>query len=156
MSETVSKEMLLLLAEYANSGDFGRNELEKKNPHINFRELIKDADLVRKAKEARLADSAAKARNIGASVSSQVGNIWIGILALVSWIFFVIAVIGGIYSALFLYEIFGGGVAFVIFLISTATAFIILAVIMVFLTMAKDISRTAKDTAEIKEILKNK
>ena len=151
MPETVSKEVLLLLAEYANSDDFGRRELEKKNPHIDFKKLVADTDLVRRAKWEEN-----EAGNTPTTANSRSGNNWISVLEISAGFFVIVSIIAGIASAVFAAEIFGGAIAFVIFIVSAASAFIVLSAIMVFLTMAKDISRTAKDTAEIKEILKSK
>jgi len=42
MSEIRSKQTDALLKEYMNSGDFGKKNMEKKYPHINFKELLKE------------------------------------------------------------------------------------------------------------------
>ena len=154
MSETVSKEVLLLLAEYENSDFFARGKLARKNPRIDFEKLMADTDLVERAKALKKVEP--EVGNAPTVANSRSGNNWIGILEGVIWIFFFISIVASIASAIFAADIFGGAIAFVIFIVSAASAFILLAVIMVFLTMAKDISRTAKDTAEIKEILKGK
>ena len=90
------------------------------------------------------------------SSQSHGGNVWTKTLETVAWVIFGVTIVGGIISAVLLADSAGGGVAFIVFLVSTASAFIVLAVVMVFLQMAKDVSSTAKDIAEIKIIFKSR
>jgi uncharacterized membrane protein len=143
-------EIIRLVEEYAKSDESTRGILEKKHPHINYKGLMADANVMQRVREAKELDGIHIAQN------SQDGNIWISVLEVVAWLLFIVTIAGGIFGAVSLSEITGGGFAFLIFLISAISALIILSAIMVSLTLAKDISRTAKDTAEIKEILKNK
>jgi hypothetical protein len=159
MSEIKSKGLINLVREYADAHEFYKSHLEEENPHVNFKELMANPDFMQEVEKTRPMPSVQP--NTGATANlhsrnTQGGNNWIGFLEIAAWISFLITVVSGIISAVSLSEIFGGGIAFVVFLVMVASAFLILSVIMVFLTTAKDISRTAKDTAEIKEILKNK
>jgi len=83
-------------------------------------------------------------------------NIWANFLEKIAWLAFGSTIVGGIYSAYSLVDSFGEDVlplAIIIFIISTISAAIVLSVIMLFINMAKDISITAKNTAEIKKMM---
>lgn len=156
MSEMKSKEVLELVEKYVNSDDLEKNELEKRNPHINFQELVEDVDVMWQVWEMSNENDDIPRERTMTTANSQGGNSWINILSTAAVISFCVSIIGGLVSALIVADSLGGLAAFAVFLMMAVGAFIVLAVIMVFLTMAKDISRTAKDTAEIKEILKRK
>jgi len=80
----------------------------------------------------------------------------------------VTGIIGGIFSAYQLGEMFGElnwhtgqaeinvGIFLIVFLVTSVGTLLITAIIMTYLDLCSNVEKTTKDTAEIKEILKNK
>jgi len=155
VSRKVTQEVLELVKAYANQGDFGRSTMAKKYPLIDFNGLLADDELMQQLNIKQIANEEAHtADSYKPDAKTRSGNVWTKILEISAYVTFVATVIGGIISAILLADTLGAGIAFVVFLLSVVGALLVLAVIMVFLQMAKDICGTAKDTAEIKELLK--
>jgi len=155
-----NENILDLLDVYSSAGEVARYEMAKDYPHIDFNKLntarnSPDIDFKEVIEDEGFTYTPpVKVEYNNDNVQS--GNIWIKVLEFAAWLSAIITIGAGIISAGAFSDLFGGGVAFAVFLISASSALIALAGIMVFLNMAKDISNTAKDTSEIKEILKNR
>ena len=80
--------------------------------------------------------------------NAQGGSFWISGMRFLSWIFFVAILIVGIAFAVQVGD-YSARMGFLIFIVSVITAFLSVAIIMIFLDMARDLS-------EIKEILKKR
>ena len=164
-SSKKSNELFELVDSYMSLGEYGQKDMAKKHPHIDFKKLTADADFMQQLSawsgktyvHAAHAAHAAHAVHAGSTeIKSHGGNTWTATLEIVAWIIFAVSFIAGIIGAAILGTAGEGFMAFLILVVSAISAFITLAVMMVFLQMAKDISSAAKDTAEIKELLKNK
>jgi len=154
ISKEIKSEQDELVLKYINSGDFGKRDIAKKYPHIDFEKLAAEkqayhTELDMKANEDKKQYSSNSARQIDSN------NIWIKILEAAAWVSFVVSIIFALVFSIMSAEA-SGLIAFGIFVGLSLAALVLLAVIMVFINIAKDISCTSKDTAEIKEILKNK
>jgi len=140
----VEHETTALVEEYAKLGEYGRIGMAKKYPHIDFESLIADLK------------SVVVENNIVDDENSHKEYDWTKILETITYITFATALLGGGIFSLIIFSVggFGGAFALFFFTVSVLGAFLLLAVLMVFIQMAKDISGTAKDTAEMKELLK--
>ena len=136
-----AEDLKALLDSYSNSGDYAQKDMKKKYPHINFDKLI--------------AEARGETYKAPTSNGSSSGNIWTTVLEWAAWATFFAAVGGGFSNASLVRDFTDNTMfAFITFVVISAIGFLSLAYAMIFIQMAKDVSRTAKDTAEIKELLK--
>jgi len=143
MSEFSREQINVLLNEYMSLGEVDKVDMAKKYPSIDFNRLAHERI------QERLAATPA-------STPVEGGNKWASILQVATWVIFGFFALFGIVGIGLTASTGTLGPAIFAFLPMVGFLFIWVAVSMVFVHMAKDISRTAKDTAEIKEILKNK
>ena len=158
MYEQVDKErmerLFALMDTYMSLGEYGQETMAQNYPHIDFKRLANDEQFLQMWKPQRVEKVEPKTAPTFTPTNNSSSEIdWTKILEVVAGVLFVVSFIGGIILAISLADSAGGVVAFVVFLAIAVNAFIVLAVVMVFLQMAKDISSTAKDTAKMKEIL---
>ena len=78
------------------------------------------------------------------------GSIWISGMKFVAWIMFFGMIIAGIILAV---ATESGGLGFLIFVAAVIIAFLSVAMLMIFLDLAKNISKMARDVSEIKKII---
>ena len=151
-----TEELFALVVSYEEQGEFGRDNMTKKHPHVDFKKLIADAEFMQQANEWKLARAKAhEAHTVSATSGSDNGNIWTTVLEWAAWFTFCAAVGGGFSNARLIMDFADSFMlAFIVFAVIAAIGFLSLAYAMIFIQMAKDISRTAKDTAEVKELLK--
>ena len=155
-----TEELFTLIESYAEQGEFGRSNMAKKHPHVDFKKLITDAEFIQQVNERRFTYGKApikveRAAAHSISNGSSSGNIWTKILETVAWVTASVTIGGGISSAYTIWEFTGNSLlALVSLTFTAAVTVLVFANVMVFIQMAKDISRTAKDTAEVKELLK--
>ncbi|MCL2203000.1 MAG: hypothetical protein FWB88_03560 [Defluviitaleaceae bacterium] len=135
----VTEEVIALVASYANQGEFGRQNMAKKYPHIDFKQLIGDAELAQATHP----------------VPSASESMWVAGLRIAAYINLISGVIGGLSIAYLLGtmtavwgENINGGIFFFTFIAILVLTVITTAVIMVFLDMAQDISTTKRHAAD--------
>ena len=136
-------DVFALVDIYGESDDDGKAALAKKYPNIDFEALVSDDDFM---------------NEVAASFTPKIKNPWAKILKYAIYISLITAIISGIANLLW-------GVApmalttgigfFSPIILGLTSILVMLAAAMIFIKMANDISNTAKDTAEIKELLKN-
>jgi len=146
--ETISKNSSALLDVYLSLGEVGRKDMEKKYPYLDFNELMFE----REQRELKERGEINNAQSVHSSGSSA----WIKILQVAAWLIFGIMSFFGIIG--FAMTVTASTIlpALLILVTTVGGGLVALAATMVFLNLAKNISQTAKDTADIKEILKNK
>ena len=127
-----------LVEEYSNLGDFGKKEMKKNHPDIDFDKLLKEYT----------SGETNPDEAFEGMPKHLPGSSWREGLGTLAWLSFATMIFFGILTAVFSWQQgFSGG--FIIFVLMTIGAFLMLAFIKVFIQMAKD-------TAEIKEILRSR
>jgi len=139
---TSNEDLSALFTEFINTGEFGRNEMQKKYPHINFYKMLEDHN----ASRMKMQEAQTDGPNSG----------WFKVLMVTAWTIFGFTVLAGIMTFGASMLVGWGGIFMGIFALVFTVGFGLaaVAVTMVFINMARNILSTAKDTAEIKEILK--
>jgi len=146
VKQELTSEVIELVKAYANQGDFGRGIMAKKHPFVDFNALLADDAVVRQLDLGNAPKVVVQAGNSGI-VTGNAGVTWHKIAEIAAYVIFVIAVIGGIVAAVLYADVFGVLGAVVLFVVSLVGALLVLALIMVFLQLAKN-------TGEMKELLK--
>ena len=81
----------------------------------------------------------------------NVGNFWISGMKTIAWIAFFGIIVCGVALAVSTGNLVSG---LLVFMLSIIVAFLSVAVLMIFLSLAQDISTMRKDTSEIKQYLR--
>ena len=152
----LTDEITALVNNYANQGDYGRSKMANKYPHIDFTRLLAERMVEQERIQAAADVEPPPTQYLANAEDDQDESIWIRILRITASISFSATIIFGLVITAEYVNSSSMGMAVFVIVVSTISAVIVLAVIMVFINMAKDIASTAKDTAEIKELLKKK
>jgi len=177
MERTERERIVDLVLEYANVRDAQKQSMEEKYPDINFGQLLDNKDFVQEMKarkkqwnaNAQIASGGTGTHAMGGAGTNPADeSVWIRGLSLFAWAFLVVGIISGIFSAWQLGNTFGvvdwhtgqtqmnGGIFFIVLIVSVSTTFLVTAVIMTYVDLCRNVAKNTKDTAEVKEILKNK
>ena len=164
-SEKEINEVMDLVESYASLGDYGRKDMRRKYPHIDFDDLLAKEDTAKAVEYTPTMDT------VNISGSSQNESGWATGLRMVAWLNLFSGVISSFVAAWQVGAMFADwgqdmnwGLFFATLIAVLLATFLTTAVIMVFADIARDISitkcnttNTQKDIADIKNMLeKNK
>jgi hypothetical protein len=83
----------------------------------------------------------------------QGGNVWISGMKIIAWIAFIGIILCGVLLGVSLGQ-GSAAIGFVVFIASVIVAFLSVAMLMIFLNLAQDVSTLTKDASEIKQLLR--
>ena len=147
----ISGKTSVLAEVYSSLGDSGKKEMSAAYPHINFDDLLAQADIER---DDFLDDEPIAGLKPTSYTLAQSGSLWRKIFEFAAWgAFFVIMFFGAALAFLDSRSVFE---AFVWLAITTSAAFFVLSAAKVLLQVAKDASYAADDADEVLEMMKGR